>query len=423
MRISLYHNRAPFSSQRVLYWPLGMAAPGSRIIALDALRGAGILGILAVHIQLFAMPLAARSNPTVYGDLGGAGRAIWLATYVLADGKFIAIFAMLFGAGIAMLAARREAAGLPAAPQHYRRMAALLLIGVLHAYLLWYGDMLVTFALCGMLVFLHRELAPTRLIVAGVVILGVVPLLSSALAWASPDVLEQAKALSGSSPDAVAREMAAYRGGWLRQQAHRVPTAWEFQTSYLALRGVWQTSGLMLLGMGLFRVGVLTGERPARWYAALSAGGFGAGVPLMLWGAHRSFAHGWDLRDHMLVGIHFDYWGNLFVGLGWVGAILLLLRRGVVPHRVVAVGRTALSNYLLETFLCTTMFYGHGLGLFGSVDRVGQLAFVVLVWAIQLVVSPWWLGRFSMGPLEWALRWATLGHRVPIRLTTAEPAA
>jgi uncharacterized protein len=400
-----------------------MAAPASRIIALDALRGAGILGILAVHVQLFAMPLATRSNPTVYGDLGGVGGAVWLATYVLADGKFIAIFAMLFGAGIAMLAARRKAAGLPAAPQHYRRMAALLLIGVLHAYLLWYGDMLVTFALCGALVFLHRELSPTRLIVAGIVFLGVAPLLSSALAWAAPDVVAQAKALSGSSPDAVAREMAAYRGGWLLQQTHRVPTAWEFQTSYLALRGVWQTSGLMLLGMGLFRVGVLTGERPARWYAALAAGGFGAGVSLMLWGARRGFAHAWDLRDHMLVGIHLDYWGDLLVGLGWVGAILVLLRRGVVPHAVVAVGRTALSNYLLETLLCTTVFYGHGLGLFGSVDRVGQLAFVALVWAIQLIVSSWWLGRFAMGPLEWMLRWATLGHRVPIRLTTGEPAA
>jgi uncharacterized protein len=88
-----------------------MVAPGSRIIALDALRGAGILGILAVHIQLFAMPLAARTNPTVYGDLGRVDFAVWLATYVLADGKFIAIFAMLFGAGIAMLADRREVFG------------------------------------------------------------------------------------------------------------------------------------------------------------------------------------------------------------------------------------------------------------------------------------------------------------------------
>jgi uncharacterized protein len=125
----------------------------------------------------------------------------------------------------------------------------------------------------------------------------------------------------------------------------------------------------------------------------------------------------------MLIGVHFDYWGDLLVGLGWVGAILLLHRRYGVPPAVVAVGRTALSNYLLATLLCTTIFYGHGLGLFGSVNRVGQLAIVAVVWAIQLLVSPWWLGRFAMGPLEWALRWAMLGRRVPIRLTSAEPAA
>jgi uncharacterized protein len=400
-----------------------MPAPTSRIAALDALRGIGILGIVAVHIQLFAMPLAARANPTAYGDLQGVNGVVWLATAVLADGKFIAIFAMLFGAGIAMQAARRESAGLPAAPPHYRRMAALLLIGLLHAYLLWYGDMLVTFALCGALVFPHRDRAPTRLIVTGLAFLAVAPLLSSLLVWIAPDLLAQAATLSGSSPAAMAREVAAYRGGWLAQQAHRLPTAWELETSYLALRGAWQTIGLMLLGMGLFRTGVLTGARPARCYVALAVGGFGAGVPMMLGAVHRSVTHGWDLRDRMLVGIHFVYWGDLLVGLGWVGAILLLKRHGGLPPAIVAVGRTALSNYLLATVLCTSVFYGHGLGLFGSVDRAGQLVIVTLVWTIQLVGSSWWLRRFSMGPLEWVLRWATLAHRVPMRLTAAEPAA
>jgi len=400
-----------------------MAPSASRIVALDALRGAGILGILAVHIQLFAMPVAARGNPTVYGDLRGADGVAWLATYVLADGKFIAIFAMLFGAGIAMQAARNEAAGVPAAIQHYRRMAALFLIGVLHAYLLWYGDMLVMFALCGAQVFLYRALRPARLMIAGVAIFSVAPFLISALAWTAPEVLAQAVALSHPSQEELAREMTAYRGGWLLQQAHRAPTAWAFQSSHFVLRGVWQIGGLMLLGMGLFRIGILSGERPSCWYATLTAGGFGVGVPLLLWGAHRSFAHGWDSRDYMRVGIHLEYWGNLLVGLGWIGAILLLHRRGLIPSGVVAVGRTALSNYLLATVLCTTVFYGHGLGLFGSLERVGQLAVVTVIWAIQLVVSAWWLGRFAMGPVEWVLRWATLGQRVPIRLTSVEPAA
>jgi uncharacterized protein len=401
-----------------------MTAPASRIAELDTLRGAGILGILVVHIQLFAMPLAVRSNPRVHGDLQGIDRVIWLTTYVLADGKFIAMFAMLFGAGIAMLAARGATQGLAAAPQHYRRMATLFVIGILHAYLLWYGDMLVTFALSGALVFLHRDLAPTRLIVAGVVTLAVAPILSSALAWAGPDVLSPSKALSTDvSPVAIAGEIAAYRDGWLQQQTHRVPAAWRFQTSYLLLRGIWQTTGLMLLGMGLFRFGILTGERTARWYAGMAAAGFAAGIPLMVAGAWRGLAHDWDVRERMLVGIHFEYWGSVLVGLGWVGAVLLVHRRRAVPRAVVAVGRTALSNYLLATILCTTVFYGHGLGLFGAVDRVGQMAVVGVVWAIQLIVSPWWLRRFAMGPAEWVLRCVTHRRRVPLRLTSAEAPA
>ena len=92
----------------------------------------------------------------------------------------------------------------------------------------------------------------------------------------------------------------------------------------------------------------------------------------MLGAVHRSVTHDWDLRDRMLVGIHFVYWGDLLVGLGWVGAILLLKRHGGLPPAIVAVGRTALSNCLLATVLCTSVFYGHGLGLFGSVDRAGQ---------------------------------------------------
>jgi uncharacterized protein len=272
-------------------------------------------------------------------------------------------------------------------------------------------------------VFLYRTLVPARLMVAGLVMFSVAPLLIAALAWTAPEVVSQAVALAHPSPEELSREVAAYRGGWLLQQTHRAPTAWAFQTSHFAFRGFWQIGGLMLLGMALFRIGVLTGARPARWYAVLATGGFGAGIPLLLWSARRGIAHGWDSRDYLRVGFHLDYWGNLLVGFGWIGAILLLHRSGWVPAAVVAVGRTALSNYLLATLLCTTVFYGHGLGLFASLDRVGQLTVVVVVWAIQLAVSPWWLGRFAMGPVEWVLRWATLGRRGPIRLTSAEPAA
>ena len=133
----------------------------SRITALDALRGVGVLGILPVHMQSFAMVVAARVNPSVSGDLHGPNGWVWLATAVLADGKFLSIFAMLFGAGLLLLSGR---GAVEAERLHRWRMALLLGIGLLHAYLLWYGDMLVTFALCGVVVFELRALPPLSLI-------------------------------------------------------------------------------------------------------------------------------------------------------------------------------------------------------------------------------------------------------------------
>src|SRR5947209_698932 len=123
--------------------------------------------MLAVHIQLFAFPSLARWNPTAYGDLRGLNWWVWLTTFVLADGKFISIFAMLLGASIVMLPGRAGDRAIPAWRAHVLRMAALLVLGLLHAYLLWYGDMLVGLALCGAVVFLARRLTPGWLLVVG----------------------------------------------------------------------------------------------------------------------------------------------------------------------------------------------------------------------------------------------------------------
>jgi uncharacterized protein len=391
----------------------------TRVTSLDVLRGVGILGILVVHIQLFASVGAARANPTVYGDLTGANWWVWLATDLLAEGKFISIFAMLFGAGIVVLAARRERAGQSAAGLHYRRMAGLLLIGLLHAYLLWYGDMLVQFAACGALVFAYHELSARRLLGIGTGVFAIgalVPIgLVLSLPWWSPDPATHLARSWSPAPELVAWEIERYRGGWLEQMAHRVPAAWQGQIPALAAKVLWQGSGLMLIGMGLFKLGVFSAARSSGWYLALAGGGFAVGLPLVGYAAHRNFAHGWDARDALLVGQPLGYVGNLLVGLGWTGVVMLVCRRGWRLAPVAAVGRTALSNYLLQTVLCTTLFYGHGLGLFGRVDRTGQAAVVVAVWAVQLAVSSWWVRRFAVGPVEWAWRSATYGRRVPLR--------
>ena len=148
-------------------------ADNARIDAIDVLRGFALLGILVMNIQSFAMPQAAYFNPTAYGDLEGANLYVWLAGRMFADQKFMTVFSMLFGAGIVLMAGRAEARGGSVGRAHYRRMGWLAVIGLLHAHLLWYGDILFTYAVCGMVLYPLRHLSPGRLLALGTTLLAV----------------------------------------------------------------------------------------------------------------------------------------------------------------------------------------------------------------------------------------------------------
>jgi uncharacterized protein len=391
---------------------------GSRIQSLDVLRGVGVLGMLAVHIQLFAFPSLARWNPTAYGDLHGVNAWVWLATSVLADGKFIAIFAMLLGASMVM-PTRRAADGAPAWLIHARRMTALLVIGLAHAYLLWYGDMLVPLALCGALVFAARGLSARALLILGGLSFAAASVLSFTLTWSmaqsDPIGVIIWREQWTPRPEIIQLEIAQYRGGWSEQMAHRVPTAWEIQTWSFVTRLVWQMSGLMLLGMALFKMAVLTAGRSPRFYRTLAAAGFGTGILCDALALRRSAATDWDLLDFSLVSQPLHYVASLATALGFTALVMLLCRHGASLAPIARVGRMALTNYLLQTVLCTTLFYGHGLGLFGRVDRAGLLAIVVGIWALQILTSFVWLRSFALGPVEWITRWFVFRRRPRLR--------
>jgi uncharacterized protein len=382
--------------------------PGERERALDALRGLAILGGLTVNVRAYAAIDAARTNPTTWGDLHGTNLWVWIATYLLADGKFVSMFALVFGAGLVARAAQPSTDTPELAAMHYRRMAALAVLGALHAYLLWWGDWLLILSVAGAVVFNYAPAPGRQLIVVGLAIYAVYPLISIgftlSLPWSPPEDLAQMQATWAPSSAAVDAEIAAYRGGWLDQERYRAPRAFAYQTSELALRFLWQVAGLMLVGMGLYKTGLLRQARPARHYALTAALGFGVGIPVGLYEIHRAFSHGWSLIDYRLVVMPLSYWSSLVITLGWAGLVLLACRLGYRLRSLVAVGRLALSNYLFQTAICTTVFYGHGLGLFGRLERTGQLAFVIGLGAVQVLVSRLWLAWFEMGPVEWAWR-------------------
>jgi uncharacterized protein len=163
----------------------------------------------------------------------------------------------------------------------------------------------------------------------------------------------------------------------------------------------------MLLGMALFKLGILTGRAESRTYRRMIGAGLMVGLPLIGLGIQRNFAAAWAAPDFLFIHSLLNYWGSIPVALGWVGVVMLTLKSGLaldITSRLSAVGRLAFTNYILQTVICTTIFYGHGLGLFGSIDRSGQLLVVFAVWGFQLWLSPLWLRSFRFGPLEWLWR-------------------
>jgi len=382
---------------------------------LDVLRGFALLGILLINIWVFSMPLAVLQNPTAYGDFTGANYFAWLFAHVFAQGKFITLFTLLFGAGIVLFTRSKDSGG--ADRLHNRRTAFLLGVGLAHAYLLWYGDILTQYALCGLFVASIRDWEPKALARFGLLLVAVPTLLYLAQGLTIQPGTQLAFGWAPSDA-ALASEIATYRDGWLAQLDHRVPTAFSLQTGSFFAAQFWRLSGLMMLGMALFKWGVISNQRSSQFYRRLLVGGGTGGLTLILTGVWYNTAVEWQAPEALFFGTLFNYWGSLLLAGAYLAIVMLYCRwrtEGPVITALSAVGRTAFSNYLLQTVLATSIFYGHGLGLFGSVSRVQQLQIVVGIWAIQIVLSVLWLRWFRFGPAAWCWRSVTYGTRQPLR--------
>jgi len=440
-------------------------AESSRIEAIDVLRGFALLGILVMNIRSFAYIAASYQNPTIIpGLIDGADGAWWFAAYVLYDLKMMALFSMLFGAGIALMSDRLKVKGGSAVSIHYRRMGWLLLIGLIHAYGIWMGDILVPYALCGMLVFWARNRSPMVLIPAGLLLILVVSLMSfatwfwvdwtlrsqemtadEAIAWVEERVDEEGEPVDLEDDEAarfgqlaavaevvsmyreflepteqdIAEETAAMRGSWLEARSHRAPEIAMYQIMGFLFFMLWRVAGLMLVGMGLYRLGVLTGARSTRFYAILAVVGFALGVPVLLFGWQANQARDWEAFYAITIGGQYNYLASLAVAAGWIGVINLLCRApltGWLIHALASVGRMALTNYLTQSIVCTFLFHGWGpTDWFGEFPVSRLMVVVGAIWLVQLVISPLWLASFRYGPAEWVWRSLTYWKPQPMR--------
>ncbi|WIV67224.1 DUF418 domain-containing protein [Natrialbaceae archaeon AArc-T1-2] len=388
----------------------GPTAPDERIVSLDILRGVAIFGILVINIQSFSMPSPVRINPTQYGEFAGVELLIWLASHVLVEQKFIALFSIMFGAGIVLFLESKEDQPYSGYLLYYRRILVLLLIGLAHAYLLWDGDILVIYALCGLWVVFFWRAPPRRLFTLGTVLIAIPTTLTLIHAFSiglsgTPDGWVASEA-------AIQAELDAYRGSWSDGFSERAEAAWNAHTTEFIAGSGWRYGGFILWGMAFYKSGLLTNDWSNRSYWTVILGGWAVGFLIVLAGVWTAFAYDWSGGAGILS------WGlnniaALFVAPAYASLVVVLCARGtggIVQSACAAVGRTALSNYLFQTVVATTIFYGYGLGLFGHVTRVEQLAIVFGIWVLQAILSVLWLKRFEYGPVEWLWRRATYGN-------------
>ncbi len=423
----------------------GPVTAGERFVSLDRLRGVAILGILVMNIYAFAMPFVAYMNPLRFGGTDVLNVGTWMFTHILFDQKFLSIFAMLFGAGLVLMTERAEARGANPRKFYFRRQFWLVVIGALHGYLIWFGDILFAYALIGMIVYRLRKWRPRSLIIAACLLLPVTLLLNFGNAAMTEQLMakvaeiealqaqgeeldeeqlevledwEAQRAFALPTDEDVQKEIDAYRGSYLDAVVFRAPLVAMMQVFMVLFFGLWRISALMLIGMALMKLGVLTAERSAGFYLRFMVAFYTLGLPLTVFSAADLHAHAFDPLYVMRSGGIANYFGSMLVALGHIGFVMWLTKTGALRRlmdRFAAVGRMALTNYLAHSIVLTTVFYGYGLGLYGSVPRFWQMGFVFAVVGLQLLWSPWWLARYRFGPAEWLWRSLTYGQRQPMR--------
>ncbi len=397
------------------------ALPGARIATLDILRGVAVMGILAMNIVAFAMPMAAYFNPLAYGDRGMDEVATWFINFVLVDGKMRGFFSFLFGASMLLVIERAEAGGRSPASTHYARMFWLLVFGLVHLYLIWWGDILAHYALVGMAAYAFRNQLPRALLfwALGLLALQIALVGSGAMffyaaeaAAAAPDATpEQLEVWRQISADfvpltgaALQFDLATFRGdyaGILEYRVHKMLWSPLIQLFF----GGWETLAYMLLGMAALKTGFLTGAWERRRYARVALITLAIGIPAYIvlgWILYRAE---FGVPDIFAVSMTATSLVRPLLIVGYAALVILLTARGgALVERIGAAGRVAFTNYLGTSLVMTTIFYGYGFGLYGALERPTLYLLVLGMWAAMLLWSKPWLDRFQYGPFEWLWR-------------------
>ncbi len=380
----------------------------NRIHSLDLLRGFAVLGILIMNITSFSQVNIAYMNPMIGAGLEGYNQYFHAFNYIFADTRFMSIFSILFGAGVVLFSNNAEAKGKRVGALHFKRMFWLLLFGLLHAYFIWEGDILVAYAICGCLIYLLRKKTIRALLIISI-ILFIVPLTFNLMTYygMTAEELESTFAFFYPSSEEITTEVQIMQGSFLEQMPIRLENAIEFQTLVFMIETFWRTTSLMLLGMILYRKGILSANKSISYYSKMILIGFGIGLIISLIGLNQSYDSGWSGAYVMTIGANYKLISGVFIAIGYIGFVMWCFKKGVfkkLQNRLQSAGRMAFTNYIGMSLICSLIFNGHGLALYGTFDRLQQFLVVVSIWVLILIVSPLVLRKYRYGPLEWLWR-------------------
>lgn len=403
-------------------------APTQRVKEIDFVRGFALLGILLVNMSIFRDSIfgMAIENPTSEGFLSTITNGI---TYLFAEGKFYSLFSLLFGFGFSIFLLKEQTQRVQMETAFKRRMLGLLGFGLVHAFLIWSGDILLTYALLGFMLIAFKNVSIRGLVkwaiglIVFIISLQLLIFFFVELAKNLPNadfILEQMEKAQTvlTEKAAVAREV--YSG-----------------TDYVAMIGVraqeiaQQYSGFFIIFpsvMAMFLTGFALGKsgklrnisenksffKRMFWICLL------LGLPLAALHPYGIFTHSRFATDltgsFHIIGF---FLGSPVLALAYFSGGLLLFNRyseSKIMQMIANTGRMALTNYLMQSIICTTIFYGYGFGLSGKVNAFFALIMALAIWLIQLPLSTWWLGRYRFGPAEWLWRWITYGEKQQNRI-------
>lgn len=392
----------------------------SRIAELDILRGFAILGIALVNIYFFAWPLDVVINPEWSRPVDRI--TAWAVDFFV-SGKFYTLFSLLFGIGFGIQIARLRERGLSVGRWFVRRMIVLLVFGILHVALLWYGDILSTYALLGLVLLLFRNSEPPQ-IMKFAILFWLTPIvfvfaafllfaISSAIPAVQEEFSRQAEIDRIAVEESIDLAIERYRSPEWRTVA-RQRFADFVRSEKLGLLGLPTVLAMFLAGLWLVRRRIVF-ELAARreWLRGVLIAGLVIGVPANLFAVVAAeIGDPNELSLATALSVVFHLIGGPALCFAYASGIVLLVGGGSRRlHRLAPVGRTALTNYLLQSVVLALLFYGYGLGWFGRIYPLQMAGIVFVLYAAQVVASTAWLRRFRYGPAEWLWRAGTYGRR------------